>query len=307
MPLAGSIAQRADDMTQHTVILQTLSCQMNTQRKEQFQRVSAVSECCANRVAQTALCWKVPGLPAFSLCLNVGRRVAVSFPKVPHLFPYSQGSCLAGNSHVSGAGFSWEGTYHPLSAEQGMNTNWCLGWCTHQTVGHPNVVQSLCSSGAHLFLSLDRQPRVRAVSWNLQGHVCCAQASSAAPGFLEQQEALAHSPFSAHKNSTWGNNFPLRDCSFHSHRLVWTFYPAFFHHSNAWGCSFSAGCRRGQQVTGYRVPGAQLATCRCPLPTPAVGDEGQKAALLEPSSICPSHQLALAGAVGPTHPELSPG
>lgn len=31
--------------------------------------------------------------------------------------------------------------------------------------------------------------------------VCCAQASSAAPGLLEQQEALAHSPFSEKKKN----------------------------------------------------------------------------------------------------------
>lgn len=174
------------------------------------------------------------------------------------------------------------------SAEQGMKTNCCLDWCTHQTVGPPNVVQSLCSSGFQVLLSLDRQPRVRALLWNLHGTCLLCSGLIAAPGLLEQQAALANSPFSAHKNSTWRSNFPLGAFSFHSHCLAWNFYPAVFHHSHAWGCFFSPGCHRGQHLTGYRVPGARQAAGSCPLPTPAVGNVGEKVALLKPNSFCPS-------------------
>lgn len=156
---------------QHTVILQTLSCHMNIQRDKQFQRVSLFQSA---EHTDWHHQWEVPGLPVFSLWLNVGRKVAVLFQRFPQL--YFQASCLARNSHGSGAGLSWEGTYHLLSAEQGMKTNCYLGWCTHHTVGHPKVLQSLCSSGTQFLLILDRQPR-REQSWNLQGHVWCAQGS----------------------------------------------------------------------------------------------------------------------------------
>lgn len=144
---------------------------MNIQRNKWFQRVSSFQGAEHTEWHQQQ---EVPGLPVFSLWLNVGRKVL--FQRLPHLFPHSQASCLARNSQGSGAGISWESTYL-LSAEQGMETNCSLGWCTHKTVGHPNVVRFLCSLGTKFLLSLDRQPRVRALSWKLQGHACCAQAS----------------------------------------------------------------------------------------------------------------------------------
>lgn len=119
---------------QHTLILQTLSCHMSIQRNKQFQRVSSFQSAERTEWHQQQ---EVPGLHVFSLWLHVGRKVL--FQRLPPLFLYSQASCLARNSHGSGAGVSWEGTYL-LSAEQGMKTSCCLGWHTHQTV----VIPMLC-------------------------------------------------------------------------------------------------------------------------------------------------------------------
>lgn len=117
---------------------------------------------------------KVPGSPACSLWLSVGRNGAVPLLRLPHPFLCLQGSCLALNGHGSGAGVSWEGTSHLPPAEGGDEGNLlhghqyppsCPAGCMVAMEGHPNVAHSLCSAGAQLFLSWDRQSRVGAVSW----------------------------------------------------------------------------------------------------------------------------------------------
>lgn len=124
----------------HAVKLQTPSCPTNTQRNEvsegfscfrglsRWNGTNSTVVVMSFPLSTSTYHQKVPGSPAFSLWLSAGRNCAVL------LFPCLQRSCLALNSHGSGAEVSWQGTSHLPPAEVGMKVNSCMGRSTHQAV-----------------------------------------------------------------------------------------------------------------------------------------------------------------------------